>query len=173
MATALIVIPIAGAAALELGVSPQPVLMCVTVAAAASFLTPVATPVNMMVMGPAGYRFGDYWKLGTRVHGDVLRGRRLPRARLLAVLTGEPHLAPRSHGRPRRHAGREANVTYELFIALVTLLSMIVLALYIVLPGEQVDTVLFETDAFICVIFLLRHRPQPLAFARSPGLHAR
>ena len=43
---------------------PQPVLMCVTVAAAASFLTPVATPVNMMVMGPGGYRFGDYWKLG-------------------------------------------------------------------------------------------------------------
>jgi len=67
---------------------------------------------------------------------------------------GEPHLAPRSHGRPGRHAGREANVTYELFIALVTLLSMIVLALYIVLPGEQIDTVLFETDAFICVIFL-------------------
>jgi di/tricarboxylate transporter len=33
-------------------------------AAAASFLTPVATPVNMMVMGPGGYRFGDYWKLG-------------------------------------------------------------------------------------------------------------
>ena len=64
MATALIVIPIAVAAAAELGVSPQPVLMSVTVAAAASFLTPVATPVNMMVMGPGGYRFGDYWKLG-------------------------------------------------------------------------------------------------------------
>jgi di/tricarboxylate transporter len=64
MATALIVIPIAVAAAVELGVSPQPVLMSVTVAAAASFLTPVATPVNMMVMGPGGYRFGDYWKLG-------------------------------------------------------------------------------------------------------------
>ncbi len=64
MATALIVIPIAAAAAFELGISPQPVLMSVTVAAAASFLTPVATPVNMMVMGPGGYRFGDYWKLG-------------------------------------------------------------------------------------------------------------
>jgi di/tricarboxylate transporter len=64
MATALIVIPIAVAAAVDLGVSPQPVLMSVTVAAAAAFLTPVATPVNMMVMGPGGYRFGDYWKLG-------------------------------------------------------------------------------------------------------------
>jgi len=64
MATALIVIPIAAAAAIDLGISVQPVLMSVTVAAAASFLTPVATPVNMMVMGPGGYRFGDYWKLG-------------------------------------------------------------------------------------------------------------
>jgi di/tricarboxylate transporter len=64
MATALIVIPIAVSAAAEMDVSVRPVLMCVTVAAAASFLTPVATPVNLMVMGPGGYRFGDYWKLG-------------------------------------------------------------------------------------------------------------
>jgi di/tricarboxylate transporter len=63
-ATALIVIPIAVAAATEIGVSPQPVLMCVAVAAAAAFLTPVATPTNLMVMGPGGYQFGDYWKLG-------------------------------------------------------------------------------------------------------------
>ena len=64
MATALIVAPIAVSAASELGVSGRPVLMVVTIAAAASFLTPVATPVNMMVLGPGGYRFGDYWKLG-------------------------------------------------------------------------------------------------------------
>ncbi len=64
MATALIVIPVAVLAAAETGVSARPLLMTVTVAAAASFLTPVATPVNMMVMGPGGYRFGDYWKLG-------------------------------------------------------------------------------------------------------------
>jgi len=38
--------------------------MCICVSAAASFLTPIATPANLMVMGPAGYRFGDYWKLG-------------------------------------------------------------------------------------------------------------
>jgi di/tricarboxylate transporter len=63
-ATALIIIPISVAAALELGVSPQPVLMTVCVAAAASFLTPVATPVNLMIMGPGGYKFGDYWKIG-------------------------------------------------------------------------------------------------------------
>jgi len=63
-ATALIVIPIAVSAAGEIGVSSRPVLMAVAVAAAASFLTPVATPANLMVMGPGGYRFGDYWRLG-------------------------------------------------------------------------------------------------------------
>jgi di/tricarboxylate transporter len=46
------------------GVSPKPILMAISIAAAAAFLTPVATPVNLMVMGPAGYKFGDYWKLG-------------------------------------------------------------------------------------------------------------
>jgi di/tricarboxylate transporter len=43
--------------------------MTVCIAAAASFLTPVATPANMMVMGPAGYHFGDYWKLGLPMVG--------------------------------------------------------------------------------------------------------
>jgi di/tricarboxylate transporter len=64
VATALIVFPIAAVAASDLGLSARPVLMSVNVAAAASFLTPVATPVNLIVMGPGGYRFGDYWKLG-------------------------------------------------------------------------------------------------------------
>jgi di/tricarboxylate transporter len=63
-ATALVVIPIAVSAAAQLGVSARPVLMSVCVAAGAAFLTPVATPANMMVMGPGGYRFGDYWRLG-------------------------------------------------------------------------------------------------------------
>jgi di/tricarboxylate transporter len=64
MATALIVIPIAVSAAAELDVSAEPILMGVAVASAAAFLTPVATPANLMVMGPGGYRFADYWKLG-------------------------------------------------------------------------------------------------------------
>jgi di/tricarboxylate transporter len=63
-ATALLVIPIAVSAAAQLGISARPVLMSVCVAAAAAFLTPVATPANMMVMGPGGYQFGDYWRLG-------------------------------------------------------------------------------------------------------------
>jgi len=64
MATALILAPIAVAIAGETGISPLPLLMAVAVSAAASFLTPVATPANTMVLGPGGYRFGDYWKLG-------------------------------------------------------------------------------------------------------------
>jgi len=64
MATALIVIPIVVSAAAEIDVSAKPVLMAACVAAAAAFLTPVATPANLMVMEPGGYRFGDYWKLG-------------------------------------------------------------------------------------------------------------
>jgi di/tricarboxylate transporter len=64
MATALIVIPIAVSAAADMNVSAKPVLIAVSVSAAASFLTPVATPANLMVMEPGGYRFGDYWKLG-------------------------------------------------------------------------------------------------------------
>ena len=64
MATTLIVIPIAVSAAEELDISAKPVLVAVAVAAAAAFLTPVATPANLMVMEPGGYRFGDYWKLG-------------------------------------------------------------------------------------------------------------
>ncbi|HEX7136002.1 MAG TPA: SLC13 family permease [Iamia sp.] len=63
-ATALIILPVASAAAVELGVSPRPVLMFVCVISSAALLTPVATPANMMVMGPGGYRFGDYAKLG-------------------------------------------------------------------------------------------------------------
>jgi di/tricarboxylate transporter len=64
MATALIVIPVALQTATDLDVSVRPVLMCVTVSAAAALITPVATPANLMVMEPGGYRFSDYWKLG-------------------------------------------------------------------------------------------------------------
>ena len=63
-ATVLVVIPIAVSAAAELDVSAKPVLMAVCVASAAAFLTPIATPANLMVLEPGGYRFGDYWKLG-------------------------------------------------------------------------------------------------------------
>ncbi|WP_439593730.1 SLC13 family permease [Microbacterium sp.] len=63
-ATVLIVAPIALSIATTLDLSVQPFMMALTVAGAASFLTPIATPANLMVMEPGGYRFGDYWKLG-------------------------------------------------------------------------------------------------------------
>jgi di/tricarboxylate transporter len=63
-ATVLIMVPIAVVLAADLGVSVLPFMMALTVAGAASFLTPVATPANTMVMEPGGYRFTDYWKLG-------------------------------------------------------------------------------------------------------------
>ncbi len=64
MATVLIVAPIATTLAASAGISPLPLLMGIAVAGAASFLTPVATPANTMILGPGAYRFGDYWKLG-------------------------------------------------------------------------------------------------------------
>lgn len=63
-ATSLIVIPISVVAAKQMGISVQPVLMSVCIACAGAFLTPVATPTNLMVMEPGAYKFTDYWKLG-------------------------------------------------------------------------------------------------------------
>lgn len=63
-ATSLIIIPISVVAATQMGISVQPVLMCVCIACAGAFLTPVATPTNLMVMEPGAYKFTDYWKLG-------------------------------------------------------------------------------------------------------------
>lgn len=63
-ATALIVIPIGISAAGAMGISPVPVLVAIAVFAAGALLTPVATPANLMVAEAAGYRFGDYWRLG-------------------------------------------------------------------------------------------------------------
>ncbi len=68
-ATALIMIPVAVSAAAELDVSARPVLMSLAVASAAAFITPIATPANLMVQGPGGYGFGDYWKLGLPMLG--------------------------------------------------------------------------------------------------------
>lgn len=68
-ATALIVIPVAIAAATEIGISPRTTLVVVAIAAAASYLTPIAASASLMVQGPGGYRFGDYWKLGLPLLG--------------------------------------------------------------------------------------------------------
>ncbi len=61
---ALVMMPIGLATASELGVSALPMMMGVAMGASASFLTPFANGVSMMVYGPGGYRFGDFWPLG-------------------------------------------------------------------------------------------------------------
>lgn len=64
LATVLIVAPVAISIAETAQVSPLPMMMGITVAGAASFLTPVATAGNLMVQEPGAYNFTDYWKLG-------------------------------------------------------------------------------------------------------------
>ncbi|NLF04645.1 MAG: TRAP transporter large permease subunit [Actinomycetales bacterium] len=63
-ATVLVIAPVAIAVATTMGVSVLPFMMALTVIGGAAFLTPIATPANLMVMEPGGYRFNDYWKLG-------------------------------------------------------------------------------------------------------------
>ena len=65
--TALVMVPIAVATAAELGVSALPLILSVAMGASASFLTPFANGVSLMVYGPGGYRFGDFWRLGAVV----------------------------------------------------------------------------------------------------------
>ncbi len=63
-ATVLVMAPIAATFAGDLGYNPDPFLMAVALGAASDFLTPIGHQCNTLVMGPGGYRFGDYWKLG-------------------------------------------------------------------------------------------------------------
>jgi di/tricarboxylate transporter len=63
-ATAVLVAPIVIQAAVDLGVSPHPLLMIVAVAASTAFLTPIGTTTNILVYSPGGYRFTDYVKVG-------------------------------------------------------------------------------------------------------------
>jgi di/tricarboxylate transporter len=63
-ATVLVMAPIAASFAGRLGYNPDPFLMAVAIGAACDFLTPIGHQCNTLVMGPGGYRFSDYWRLG-------------------------------------------------------------------------------------------------------------
>ncbi len=63
-ATVLVLAPIAAGLAQNLGVRPDAFLMAVAVGAGSDFLTPIGHQCNTLVMGPGGYAFGDYWRLG-------------------------------------------------------------------------------------------------------------
>lgn len=63
-AAAALMIPVALSTAGEAGLAVRPVILAITVAASASFLTPIGYQTNLMVYGPGGYKFGDYARLG-------------------------------------------------------------------------------------------------------------
>jgi di/tricarboxylate transporter len=63
-ALVVLMAPICITASRELGIAPQTALMGIAMAASSAFATPIAHPANLMVMGPGGYRFRDYVRLG-------------------------------------------------------------------------------------------------------------
>lgn len=70
--TALLVGPIAITAALQLGISPQAISVAVAIGCSTAFLTPIAHPVNLLMMGPGGYEFSDFFKVGAGMTVVVL-----------------------------------------------------------------------------------------------------
>ena len=62
--TALLVGPIAINAALQMGVDPRAMAVAVAMSCSMAFLTPIAHPVNILMMGPGGYKFNDFFKVG-------------------------------------------------------------------------------------------------------------
>ena len=72
VATALIAAPIAVSIAQSINASPDPFLMGVAVAASCAFLTPIGHKNNTIIMGPGGYQFGDYWRMGLMLELVVL-----------------------------------------------------------------------------------------------------
>jgi len=64
VATVLVAAPVGISLATELGVNPDAFLMGVAVAASCAFLSPIGHKNNTIIMGPGGYKFGDYWRMG-------------------------------------------------------------------------------------------------------------
>jgi di/tricarboxylate transporter len=63
-ATVAVMAPIALGAAAALGANPDAFLMAVAVGGSCAFLTPIGHQNNTLILGPGGFRFGDYWRLG-------------------------------------------------------------------------------------------------------------
>ncbi|MBD3386123.1 SLC13 family permease [candidate division KSB1 bacterium] len=63
-AAAVLVFPIAMASAVNMGVNPMPFIIAIMIGASASFATPIGYQTNLMVFGPGGYRFSDYFRIG-------------------------------------------------------------------------------------------------------------
>ena len=63
-ATAVLMAPLAAETATRIGANPDPFLMAIAIGSSCAFLTPIGHQSNVLVMGPGGYRFGDYWPMG-------------------------------------------------------------------------------------------------------------
>jgi di/tricarboxylate transporter len=63
-ATAAVMAPISMSVALQLGVNPDTFLMAVAIGASCAFLTPIGHQNNTLILGPGGFSFSDYWKMG-------------------------------------------------------------------------------------------------------------
>jgi di/tricarboxylate transporter len=63
-ATAAVMAPIGLGAAVQLGVNPDTFLMAVAIGSSCAFLTPIGHQNNTLILGPGGFRFGDYWRMG-------------------------------------------------------------------------------------------------------------
>ena len=71
-ATTIVAAPVGIQMAQSLGVSPDPFLMAVAVAASAAFLTPIGHKNNTLILGPGGYQFGDYWRMGLPLEALII-----------------------------------------------------------------------------------------------------
>lgn len=71
-AAAVLMAPIALSVARGLGVSPDPFLMAAAIGVSCDFVTPIGHQSNTLVMGPGGYRFGDYWRMGLAIELIVI-----------------------------------------------------------------------------------------------------
>jgi di/tricarboxylate transporter len=71
-ATTIVAAPVGIQMAATLGVNPDPFLMAVAVAASCAFLTPIGHKNNTLILGPGGYAFGDYWRMGLPLEALVI-----------------------------------------------------------------------------------------------------
>jgi di/tricarboxylate transporter len=71
-ATAVLMGPIGVSVAEGLNASVDPFLMGVAIAASSTYLTPIGHQSNLLVMGPGGYKFGDYWRMGLPLDAIIL-----------------------------------------------------------------------------------------------------
>ena len=71
-ATALVMAPISINVANQLGVNSDPFLMAVAIGASCAFLTPIGHQNNTLILGPGGYHFSDYWRMGLPLEFGVV-----------------------------------------------------------------------------------------------------